>query len=312
MKKLLLGTLLACACTTIFAGDIPAQFQGEWGVNGTSGCSDSDTSNLVTIDAKVIAQSYGTYTLKGHDKTSMSGTFSANFKYEGDEEEGSEDSTVTLRLTDKGKLLMNDEQLFSKCEDYEVAQRKQAAKTAQLKQDMIGVWSDVDSGALYSFFYREEDVLDVLIDNEGPYQFNVDSVDSKTDSVTIAQDAKISNHVWTMKIGGSEDNRYATLVTSGAARHKLAYVRDISDADRRQLTAVYAKNNKPQKKGKTAWLISPPTNIRTEPAGEVICVMRERQEINILGAKAADDGTVWYKTDACGKTGFVSTSQLKF
>ncbi len=64
----------------------------------------------------------------------------------------------------------------------------------------------------------------------------------------------------------------------------------------------------------TATIIDPPSNIRASPNGAVICVMRQRGTVvNILGPTGVSDtnGT-WYYTDACGRTGVIHSSQIRF
>jgi hypothetical protein len=70
-----------------------------------------------------------------------------------------------------------------------------------------------------------------------------------------------------------------------------------------------ALNDGPQ----TATIIDPPTNIRVEPNGAVICVIRSKQQIEILGStEVADKNGVWFFTDACGREGVVHSTQIRF
>ena len=64
----------------------------------------------------------------------------------------------------------------------------------------------------------------------------------------------------------------------------------------------------------TATIIDPPSNIRATPNGAVICVMRQRGTIvNILGTTGVSDNNgTWYYTDACGRTGVIHSSQIRF
>ncbi len=64
----------------------------------------------------------------------------------------------------------------------------------------------------------------------------------------------------------------------------------------------------------TAAIIDPPTNIRATPNGTIICVMRQRGTIvNILGSTGVSDNNgTWYYTDACGRTGVIHSSQIRF
>ena len=64
----------------------------------------------------------------------------------------------------------------------------------------------------------------------------------------------------------------------------------------------------------TATVIDPPSNIRATPNGAVICVMRQRGTVvNILGSTGiSDNNGTWYYTDACGRTGVIHSSQIRF
>lgn len=316
-KKIACGLTLTLLGGLVHAGEIPSQFRGDWGGNTTNACTADESSDLLTVDNKTLSELGALYTLTGNDKTSFGGEFSGKFKFEG-EEETNEDTTVKLKLTETGKLLMNGDRLFTKCSADEIATRQAARKETQLKHDMLGVWSDVGSGRTYTFFTEDSDKIVALIDNnDGPYAFHFDSVDSKNSAITFAQRAGESNAVWTMKLSDAAgSSRYATLITSefgGDNRHRLSFVRDTTYADDRLLADARSKTNQsPSKKGKTAHLISPPTNIRSEPSGSIVCVVSEAKDINILGAKAGDDGSVWYKTDVCGQAAYVKSSQLKF
>ena len=64
----------------------------------------------------------------------------------------------------------------------------------------------------------------------------------------------------------------------------------------------------------TATIIDPPSNIRATPNGAIICVMRQRgTTINILGPTGVSDNNgTWYYTDACGRTGVIHSSQIRF
>jgi hypothetical protein len=56
-----------------------------------------------------------------------------------------------------------------------------------------------------------------------------------------------------------------------------------------------------------AIVFDPPSNVRTSPNGAILCSVREKTTINLLGAEGS-----WYKTDACGTIGFIHADQLKF
>ncbi|MCU0237861.1 MAG: hypothetical protein MUC29_00335 [Pyrinomonadaceae bacterium] len=56
---------------------------------------------------------------------------------------------------------------------------------------------------------------------------------------------------------------------------------------------------------------TPPTNIRESPAGKVICVIREKKVIMVSGStNITDDNGEWIRTNACGKSGVVHSSQI--
>jgi len=56
-----------------------------------------------------------------------------------------------------------------------------------------------------------------------------------------------------------------------------------------------------------ATVFAPPSNIRTSPNGEIICSIRAVKTINIYGYRNG-----WYKTDACGESGYINESQVRF
>jgi hypothetical protein len=56
-----------------------------------------------------------------------------------------------------------------------------------------------------------------------------------------------------------------------------------------------------------AFVFDPPSNIRTEPNGSVLCSITTPTTINIYGSLGS-----WYYTDACGETGVVHSSQIRF
>ena len=57
----------------------------------------------------------------------------------------------------------------------------------------------------------------------------------------------------------------------------------------------------------TAIVFDPPSNVRVSPNGEILCSVKERTSIRILGAEGS-----WYKTDVCGSPGFIQAGQLQF
>jgi serine/threonine-protein kinase len=58
---------------------------------------------------------------------------------------------------------------------------------------------------------------------------------------------------------------------------------------------------------RTAIVIDPPTNIRVQPNGKIICSLKTRIRINVY-----EYNNGWYITDVCGGTGYIHESQLRF
>ena len=56
-----------------------------------------------------------------------------------------------------------------------------------------------------------------------------------------------------------------------------------------------------------AFVFDPPSNIRSEPDGNVLCSIKNPTTINIYDSLGS-----WYYTDACGETGVVHSSQIRF
>ncbi|HVE55530.1 MAG TPA: hypothetical protein VNB22_01800 [Pyrinomonadaceae bacterium] len=71
--------------------------------------------------------------------------------------------------------------------------------------------------------------------------------------------------------------------------------------------------SQPPPNSRTATIIDPPTNIRLSPNGTVLCVVRRRTTVNILGSTGVTDNNgTWYYTDACGREGVIHSSQIRF
>ena len=69
----------------------------------------------------------------------------------------------------------------------------------------------------------------------------------------------------------------------------------------------------PPPSSRTATIIDPPTNIRLSPNGTILCVVRQRTSVNILGSTGVTDNNgTWYYTDACGRQGVIHSSQIRF
>lgn len=62
-----------------------------------------------------------------------------------------------------------------------------------------------------------------------------------------------------------------------------------------------------------ATVFAPPTNIRESPNGAILCLIKKRTSIEILGSTGVrDNNGLWYYTSACGKTGVVHSTQIRF
>jgi len=71
--------------------------------------------------------------------------------------------------------------------------------------------------------------------------------------------------------------------------------------------------SQPPPSSRTATVIDPPTNIRLAPNGTVLCVVKQRTSVNILGSTGVSDNNgTWYYTDACGRQGVIHSSQIRF
>ena len=69
------------------------------------------------------------------------------------------------------------------------------------------------------------------------------------------------------------------------------------------------KNDKSWRGG--ALVHTPPSNVRESPGGKVICVIREKKTITVNGStNITDDDGEWIRTNACGKTGVIHSSQI--
>lgn len=71
-----------------------------------------------------------------------------------------------------------------------------------------------------------------------------------------------------------------------------------------------ADKNDPSWRG-GALVNAPPSNVRESPAGKVICVIREKKTIMLQGStNITDDDGEWIRTDACGKSGVIHSTQI--
>ncbi|MBD2770815.1 SH3 domain-containing protein [Iningainema tapete] len=55
----------------------------------------------------------------------------------------------------------------------------------------------------------------------------------------------------------------------------------------------------------SAVVIDPPSNVRVKPNGRIICSVNSETNIGIYGYSNG-----WYKTDACGSSGYIHQSQV--
>jgi serine/threonine protein kinase, bacterial len=68
-----------------------------------------------------------------------------------------------------------------------------------------------------------------------------------------------------------------------------------------------ANSTRAASSGSNATVFDPPSNVRVVPNGEILCTIRESRTIQTYGISGS-----WYKTDACGKVGFIHADQLRF
>ncbi len=57
----------------------------------------------------------------------------------------------------------------------------------------------------------------------------------------------------------------------------------------------------------TVRVVDPPSNVRATPNGRIICTLPTRMNIQVFGAVGS-----WYRTDACGRSGYIHSSQIRF
>jgi hypothetical protein len=56
-----------------------------------------------------------------------------------------------------------------------------------------------------------------------------------------------------------------------------------------------------------AFVIDPPSNVRTSPNGNILCSIKTSTTINVYGSVNS-----WYYTDVCGRIGLIHSSQIRF
>lgn len=63
----------------------------------------------------------------------------------------------------------------------------------------------------------------------------------------------------------------------------------------------------------TALVFDPPSNVRDVPNGRIICSVKKRTRIRIIGITGVyDENGTWYYTDVCGRIGVIHSSQIRF
>ena len=64
--------------------------------------------------------------------------------------------------------------------------------------------------------------------------------------------------------------------------------------------------------GRTATVFDPPSNVRNQPNGKIICTITTRRNINVY--RYYDNSYQWISTDACGpgSYGVIHVSQIRF
>ena len=76
-------------------------------------------------------------------------------------------------------------------------------------------------------------------------------------------------------------------------------------------TAPIPKSEQPNTR--TARVFDPPSNIRVTPNGAIQCVIRSPRNVAILGPTGVrDNNGSWYYTNACGRTGVIHSTQIRF
>lgn len=94
---------------------------------------------------------------------------------------------------------------------------------------------------------------------------------------------------------------------------KLARDKQKLEDERKALEEKKKQTPPPPPSSRTATIIDPPTNIRLSPNGTILCVVRQRTSVNILGStNVSDNNGTWYYTDACGRQGMIHSSQIRF
>jgi hypothetical protein len=72
-------------------------------------------------------------------------------------------------------------------------------------------------------------------------------------------------------------------------------------------TVCSYRSSRNRAEGQVVFVFDPPSNVRVSPNGRVLCSINQAREINVYGATGS-----WYYTDACGQTGVIHSSQIRF
>lgn len=95
-------------------------------------------------------------------------------------------------------------------------------------------------------------------------------------------------------------------------KQKLANERQALESKKKEALTATTQNQPPKTSDSGAAIVfAPPSNVRESPGGAILCSVRKRATINILGSTYAPDG-VWYYTDVCGRTGVIHSGQVRF
>jgi serine/threonine protein kinase, bacterial len=114
------------------------------------------------------------------------------------------------------------------------------------------------------------------------YYLNQERIDAK---------ASCANQTWTT-YPDNRENRPQSAATQ-------AMIEEVCIAE--------ANSTRTASSGSNATVFDPPSNVRVVPNGEILCTIRENRTIQTYGISGS-----WYKTDACGKVGFIHADQLRF
>lgn len=114
------------------------------------------------------------------------------------------------------------------------------------------------------------------------------------------------------EIDEEKENLKAEQARLEREKQKLADERRALENKKKEAFSNTAPNSAPKTSSSGAAIVfAPPSNVRESPGGAILCAVRKRAAINILGSTYAPDG-VWYYTDVCGRTGVIHSGQVRF